>query len=393
MESSTSSLTVVDVNFEGVSGNHNEKGLNSSNCETLRAMLNTPSLSPQESDDQDLLLGKRRKQALPNRMGKEGSSDLVVKTEEFDYSLSNYEDIAAPDDIHDQLALARLEAQKLNSQHREDCPICGDRANGLHYGVYTCEGCKNFFKRSVVITQTKPYVCNNQNDCDVRIVIDMSGIKRKGARCQACRYTACLNAGMYHSGYPRSYGGGHTKQQNQKNGGQDWTEMISGYISSQNEQGLIKDDISPSKKSRKEESFSQPKPESFFPEECENGLASENIGHFRDLASSVLKDQLEFERSKNRELELRMGEKDKQLKIAEKQVSTMMTHMSLSQRKLEEQQDEIIKLKHEIGRLGIFRNSMTSYRHACNGDTDPTNGEDEESVIIPSELLDVNFQE
>ena len=60
--------------------------------------------------------------------------------------------------------------------------------------------CKNFFKRSVVLTQKKPYICNNQNTCDVRIVIDMSGIKRKGARCQACRYTACLDAGMYHSG-------------------------------------------------------------------------------------------------------------------------------------------------------------------------------------------------
>ena len=50
------------------------------------------------------------------------------------------------------------------------------------------------------MTQKKPYICNNQNNCDVRIVIDMSGIKRKGARCQACRYTACLDAGMYHSG-------------------------------------------------------------------------------------------------------------------------------------------------------------------------------------------------
>ena len=60
--------------------------------------------------------------------------------------------------------------------------------------------CKNFFKRSVVLTQKKPYICNNLNKCDVRIVIDMSGIKRKGARCQACRYAACLDAGMFHSG-------------------------------------------------------------------------------------------------------------------------------------------------------------------------------------------------
>ena len=87
--------------------------------------------------------------------------------------------------------------------------------------------CKNFFKRSVVIVQNKPYVCSNHNRCDVRIVYDKSGIKRKGARCQACRYTACLDAGMSHpggsratpagffstlfvSGFPRSRGGRHS---------------------------------------------------------------------------------------------------------------------------------------------------------------------------------------
>ena len=68
--------------------------------------------------------------------------------------------------------------------------------------------CKNFFKRSVLV-RTKPYVCAKQKSCEVRIVFDMSGLKRKGARCQACRYVACLEAGMYHSGYPRTRGGRH----------------------------------------------------------------------------------------------------------------------------------------------------------------------------------------
>ena len=60
--------------------------------------------------------------------------------------------------------------------------------------------CKNFFKRSVVVTQHKPYACPKQNNCDVRRVYDNSGIKRKGAICRSCRYSACLNAGMYYPG-------------------------------------------------------------------------------------------------------------------------------------------------------------------------------------------------
>ena len=66
------------------------------------------------------------------------------------------------------------------------CTICGDRASGKHYGVYSCEGCKGFFKRTVRKELT--YACRENKDC----VID----KRQRNRCQYCRYMKCLTTGM-----------------------------------------------------------------------------------------------------------------------------------------------------------------------------------------------------
>ncbi|XP_077292907.1 retinoid X receptor ultraspiracle isoform X2 [Arctopsyche grandis] len=66
------------------------------------------------------------------------------------------------------------------------CSICGDRASGKHYGVYSCEGCKGFFKRTVRKDLT--YACREERAC----LID----KRQRNRCQYCRYQKCLACGM-----------------------------------------------------------------------------------------------------------------------------------------------------------------------------------------------------
>jgi len=71
-----------------------------------------------------------------------------------------------------------------NSKHL--CSICGDRATGKHYGVFSCEGCKGFFKRT--IRKDIVYVCRVQGNC----LIDM----RQRNRCQYCRYQKCLSRGM-----------------------------------------------------------------------------------------------------------------------------------------------------------------------------------------------------
>lgn len=66
------------------------------------------------------------------------------------------------------------------------CSICGDKASGKHYGVYSCEGCKGFFKRTVRKDLT--YACREERNC----IVD----KRQRNRCQYCRYQKCLMCGM-----------------------------------------------------------------------------------------------------------------------------------------------------------------------------------------------------
>lgn len=66
------------------------------------------------------------------------------------------------------------------------CQVCSDNASGFHYGVWSCEGCKAFFKRS--IQGPVDYVCPATNTCTID--------KHRRKSCQACRLRKCYEVGM-----------------------------------------------------------------------------------------------------------------------------------------------------------------------------------------------------
>ncbi|CAO4377345.1 unnamed protein product [Caenorhabditis nigoni] len=62
------------------------------------------------------------------------------------------------------------------------CRVCGQKAHGNHFGVFSCRACAAFFRR----TATSKWVhkkCRN-------------GYKEKTCICKACRLKRCLEAGM-----------------------------------------------------------------------------------------------------------------------------------------------------------------------------------------------------
>jgi hypothetical protein len=70
----------------------------------------------------------------------------------------------------------------------ERCEICGQLANGFHYNVLSCEGCKGFFRRTII--NGIEYTCKTgNNECNLQIAIARQ-------RCQKCRIIKCLKAGM-----------------------------------------------------------------------------------------------------------------------------------------------------------------------------------------------------
>ncbi|XP_072023959.1 uncharacterized protein [Amphiura filiformis] len=78
------------------------------------------------------------------------------------------------------------------SPDRLPCKVCGDVSSGIHFGVYTCEGCKGFFRRS--LKDGTSYSCSGKepNSCSITPTTRNS--------CRRCRFYKCIDVGMSRAG-------------------------------------------------------------------------------------------------------------------------------------------------------------------------------------------------
>ncbi|KAI8434043.1 hypothetical protein MSG28_012193 [Choristoneura fumiferana] len=96
------------------------------------------------------------------------------------------EDELLPSTPASQAASTQSGSSATDKGQNVECVVCGDKSSGKHYGQFTCEGCKSFFKRSVRRNLT--YSCRGNRNCPID--------QHHRNQCQYCRLRKCLKMGM-----------------------------------------------------------------------------------------------------------------------------------------------------------------------------------------------------
>ncbi|XP_039590963.1 retinoic acid receptor RXR-gamma-B isoform X1 [Polypterus senegalus] len=131
-------------------------------------------------------------------------------------NVSSTEDIKPPPGLVGLGNISSYHSTSPGSLSKHICAICGDRSSGKHYGVYSCEGCKGFFKRT--IRKDLTYTCRDTKEC----MID----KRQRNRCQYCRYQKCLAMGMKREAVQEERQRGREKSDNEVESTSSYSEEM-----------------------------------------------------------------------------------------------------------------------------------------------------------------------
>ncbi|XP_049284289.1 protein tailless [Anopheles funestus] len=96
--------------------------------------------------------------------------------------------VSSPELIDPRYNHMRIPASSSRILYDVPCKVCRDHSSGKHYGIYACDGCAGFFKRS--IRRSRQYVCKSKSE--IPCVVD----KTHRNQCRACRLKKCFEVGM-----------------------------------------------------------------------------------------------------------------------------------------------------------------------------------------------------
>lgn len=146
---------------------------------------------PSSNDLADVFMDFSLSKREPDERDKDGFSSCEFKRNSSSSSVSSgTTDAPKPRASVDSEEGDGSTAATSASASTTECVVCSDKATGYHYGVFTCEGCKGFFKRTV--QKQLEYTCKGDGDCEV------NQINRN--RCQYCRFQKCVAKGMLKEG-------------------------------------------------------------------------------------------------------------------------------------------------------------------------------------------------
>ncbi|PIC18817.1 hypothetical protein B9Z55_024574 [Caenorhabditis nigoni] len=90
--------------------------------------------------------------------------------------------------------------RNVRKSDKHHCSVCGDRPTGYHYDVLSCNGCKTFFRRTII--NNRNFQCTKGGNCQFT--------KDFRCACRACRFEKCVRVGMNPSAI--QFPGAGTKQ-------------------------------------------------------------------------------------------------------------------------------------------------------------------------------------
>ena len=125
-------------------------------------------------------------------------NDPYYSAASLQHSLPDFSSIASTDGILPPNTTADGILPPNTTGKFQGCKVCGDAVSGNHFGVLSCDACKNFFRRST--RMKRPYACRGNRSCTVSV--------HTRSRCQYCRLKKCLAVGMKIQGRGRPCGSG-----------------------------------------------------------------------------------------------------------------------------------------------------------------------------------------